>query len=57
MEKETVIDYVLRDRTAWERVRTLEGGEIDSDHRSVTIRFEGGIRGEKREERGKKEGK
>lgn len=35
--------------------RTLEvGGEIDFDHRSVTIKFESGIRREKeRERRGK----
>lgn len=42
---ESVIDYVLGDRSAWERVERLEvGGEINSDHRSVTVSLEGGIK-------------
>lgn len=42
---ETVIDYVLGDRMAWERTERLEvGGKIDSDHRSLTIWLEEEIR-------------
>lgn len=33
---ETVINYVIRDKGAWERVKRLEvGDEVDSDHQSV----------------------
>lgn len=42
---ETVIDYVLGDRMAWERKGRLEvGGKIDSDHCSLTVWFERGIK-------------
>lgn len=47
---ETVIDYVLRDRTAWERIGRLEiGGEIYFDHSSLTVRLDGVMRRTKRE--------
>lgn len=33
---ETVINYVMGDRGAWERIKRLEvGDEVDSDHQSV----------------------
>lgn len=48
----TVIDYVMEDRGAWERVERLEvGEEVDSDHQSVWL----GRRG-KRGKRSKEEG-
>lgn len=49
---------MLGDRTAWKRVRRLEvRGEIDSDHRFLTVKLESGIRREKREVREKEEKK
>lgn len=51
---ESVIE-VLGNRMAWERIGKLEvGGEIDSDHRSVTVSVERGIRRGKREIEGRK---
>lgn len=52
---ETIIDYVLGDREAWERIERLKvEGEIDSDHRSLTVRLDEG-RGKAKGEIGKKE--
>ncbi|EZA50989.1 hypothetical protein X777_10537 [Ooceraea biroi] len=35
---EMVIDYIIGDRKAWERVVRMEvGGEVDSDHQSVSV--------------------
>jgi len=40
---ETVIDYVMGDKRAWERVERLElGEEVDSDHQSVSVWERGG---------------
>lgn len=48
---------MLEDRAAWEKVEGLEiGGEIDSDHRSLTVRLAGVLRGVKRESGWKEEG-
>jgi len=48
---ETVIDYVIGDRGAWEKIKKLEvGKEVDSDHQSVTVWVEGRRRRERREE-------
>lgn len=56
--EETVIDYVLRDRTAWEKVERLEvEGKIDSDHRSLMVRLAGRLRGVKKEAKDKEEEK
>lgn len=35
--------YMLKDRTAWERIEGLEVGE-EIDHRSLTVRLDDGIR-------------
>lgn len=35
---ETVIDYVIGDRTAWENIERLKvGDEVESDHQSVAV--------------------
>lgn len=40
---ETVVNYVIRDRGAWEKIERLKvGEEIDSDHQSVTVWLKGG---------------
>jgi len=52
---ETVIDYAIGDRAAWERIEKLMiGDEIDSDHQSVTVWVGGTERreGKMREKRG-----
>ncbi|XP_011858234.1 PREDICTED: golgin subfamily A member 6-like protein 22, partial [Vollenhovia emeryi] len=50
---ETVIDYVIGDRGAWERIERLEvGGEMDSDHQSITV-WLGGKGGKRKKNKGK----
>lgn len=48
---ETIIDYVMGDRGAWERVERLEvGDEVDSNHQSVTVWLGKGEEGNEEEE-------
>jgi len=52
---ETVIDYVIGDRAAWEKIEKLRiGEEIDSDHQSVTV-WVGGTERRERKVREKRE--
>lgn len=56
--RETVIDYVLRDKEAWERIGRLKvGREIDSDHRTLTVKLDGESERAKGEIREKEEEK
>ncbi|TGZ32512.1 Uncharacterized protein DBV15_12731 [Temnothorax longispinosus] len=46
---ETVINYAIGDRKAWERVTRLEVRcEVDSDHQSIAVRLDKGGGGERR---------
>lgn len=50
--EKTVMDYVLTDRRAWEKIEKMEVGDEETNHQSVSdwIGRRGG------EEKGKKEG-